>query len=204
MSPYLGSQDTARFITIATYAGNSSLDQSQPYNQWTNIATAVPPTSVFGEHRLALTWLMTLPGAPMIYYGDEYGEAGGVDPNNRVTWRGASGALSSDEQATLAWTRKVGAARKALPALRRGAYVSVFDSDQDRLVFARQDGAGDVALVALSRLGGATTIATALPASLGLADGTVLHDRLGGPDVTVSGGAISVSLGAQGAAILAP
>jgi glycosidase len=204
MSPYIGSQDTARFATIATYDDNPALDQSQPYNQWTNIATAVPPASVFGEQRLALTWLMTLPGAPMVYYGDEYGETGGVDPNNRVAWRGASGQLSTDEAATLAWSRKVGTARKALPALRRGAYVSVFNTDQDRLVFARQDGAGDVAVVAMSRLTAGTTITAPLPASLGLANGSVLHDHLGGPDVTVANGAITVTLGAQSAAILAP
>ncbi|HEY3807328.1 MAG TPA: alpha-amylase family glycosyl hydrolase [Kofleriaceae bacterium] len=205
MSPYIGSEDTARFITIATYDGNSSLDQGQPYNQWTDIATAVPPTTVYGEHRLALTWLMTLPGAPMLYYGDEYGEIGGVDPNNRVNWRGDSGTLSSDEQATLAWTRLVGTARKQLPALRRGAYVSVDNTDESSIVFARQDAAGDVALVAITRNTSATSIQTSIPAALGIADGTVLHDHLGGADVTVgSGGAIQVNLGSQGAAILAP
>jgi glycosidase len=205
MSPYIGSEDTARFITIATYDGNSSLDQSQPYNQWTNIATAVPPTTVYGEHRLALTWLMTLPGAPMLYYGDEYGEIGGVDPNNRVNWRGDSGTLSADEQATLAWTRLVGTARKQLPALRRGAYVSVYNTDESSIVFARQDSAGDVALVAITRNTSATSIQTSIPAALGIPDGTVLHDHLGGADVTVgSGGAIQVNLGSQGAAILAP
>ena len=204
MSPFVGSEDTARFITIATYDGNASLDQSQPYNQWTDIATAVPPSNVYGEHRLALTWLMTLPGAPMLYYGDEYGEVGGVDPNNRVNWRGASSALSADEQATLAWTRLVGTARKELPALRRGNYVSVYNTDEDRLVFARQDQAGDVALVAMSRLTTGTTITTPIPAALGIANNTVLHDRLGGPDVTVANGAITVTLGAQSAAILAP
>ena len=204
MSPYIGSEDTARFITIATYDGNASLDQSQPYNQWTNIATATPPSAAYGEHRLALTWLMTLPGAPMIYYGDEYGETGGVDPNNRVNWRGASGTLSGDEQATLAWTRQVGQARRALPALRRGKYVSVYNTDENVIVFARQDTTGDVALVAISRLTSATQVTTALPAPLGLANGTVLHDHLGGPDVTVTNGSITVSLGAQSAAILAP
>ena len=44
----------------------------------------------------------------------------------------------------------------------------------------------------------------ALPPSLGIASGTVLHDHLGGADVTVSGGTITVAIGAQSAAILAP
>ncbi|HEY4244484.1 MAG TPA: alpha-amylase family glycosyl hydrolase [Kofleriaceae bacterium] len=205
MSPYIGSQDTARFITIATYQGQDSAhDPSIPYNQWSNIASEVPDSHTYGEHRLALTWLMTLPGAPMIYYGDEYGETGGVDPNNRVNWRGGSSSLSADEQATLAWSRKVGTARKDLQALRRGAYVSVYNTNEDVLVFARQDSDGNVALVAMNRLGTPTTISAPLPASLNLANGTVLHDHMGGANVTVVGGSISVTLGAQSAAILAP
>jgi glycosidase len=203
MSPYFGTQDTARFITIATYAKNGSLDQSQPYNQWTNIATAVPPSSVYAAHRLALTWLMTLPGAPMVYYGDEYGERGGVDPNNRVDWRG-DGTLSTDETATLAWARAVGTARKAVPALRRGAYVAVYNTDENVLIFARQDAAGDVALVAISRLTSPTTVTATLPSSLGLANGTMLHDHLGGPDVSVANGGVTVTIPAMSAAILAP
>jgi glycosidase len=205
MSPYVGSQDTARFITIASYQGQDAAhDPSIPYNQWTNIAGPPPSSNIYGEHRLAQAWLLGLPGAPMIYYGDEYGEYGGVDPNNRVMWRGNSGSLSPDEQATLAFVRKAGTARHDLPAMRRGQYVPVYNTSQDVLVFARQDTAGDVALEALSRLQTPTTVTTALPASLGIAEGATLHDHMGGPDVKVSGGAITLTLGAQSAAILAP
>jgi len=205
MSPYVGSQDTARFITIASYQGQDAAhDPSIPYNQWTNIAGAPPDATTYGKHRLALAWMLGIPGAPMIYYGDEYGEYGGVDPNNRVSWRGGSATLSADEQATLAFVRKLGVARRDLVAMRRGGYVPVYNTSQDVLVFARQDGAGHAALVAISRLTTPTTVTTALPPSLGLAAGTTLHDHMGGPDVPVSGGAITVTLGAQSAAILAP
>jgi len=204
MSPYIGSEDTARFISIASYRGQSSAwDGSIPYNQWTNIAGPPPDSETYGRHRLALAWLLGQPGAPMVYYGDEYGQYGGVDPNNRMAWRKGS-ALSSDEAATLAFVQKLGQARKNLVAMRRGAYVPVYNTDADTLVFARQTTAGDVALEAISRLDTPTTVTTALPASLGLVDGTVLHDQMGGPDVTVKGSVITVSLAAQSAAILAP
>ncbi len=204
MSPYIGSEDTARFISIASYRGQTAaLDPSIPYNQWTNIAGPPPDSETYGRHRLALAWLLGQPGAPLLYYGDEYGEYGGVDPNNRVNWRG-DGSLSADEQATLAFVRKVGQARKNLTAMRRGAYVPVYNTDANVLVFARQDGAGDVALEAISRLDTPTTVTTALPASLGIPDGAKLHDQMGGPDVQVNGGIITVSLGAQGVAILGP
>jgi glycosidase len=205
MSPYIGSQDTARFITLASYRGQDAAhDPSIPYNQWTNIAGPPPDSDTYGRHRLALAWLLGIPGAPMLYYGDEYGEWGGVDPNNRVDWRGDSASLSTDEQATLAFTRQLGQARQALVAMRRGAYVPVYDTSQDVLVFARQTAQGDVALEALNRLSAPVSFTTALPPSLGLQDGTTLHDTMGGPDATVSGGTLTLTLGAQGVAILAP
>ena len=204
MSPYIGSEDTARFISIASYRGQTSaLDPSIPYNQWTNIAGPPPDSETYGRHRLALAWLLGQPGAPLVYYGDEYGEYGGVDPNNRVDWRGDSSSLSADEQATLAFVRKVGQARRNLQAMRRGAYVPVYNTDANVLVFARQDTSGNVALEAISRLDAPTTVTTALPASLAVPDG-VLHDRMGGPDVKVTQGVVTIPLGAQGVAILAP
>jgi hypothetical protein len=138
----------------------------------------------------------------MIYYGDEYGQFGGVDPNNRLTWRG-DGVLNADEQATLTYVRKLGQARKNLTALRRGAYIPVY-STFTTLVYGRQDAAGDVALVALSTATTPTTFTATLPVTMGLADGTLLKDSLGGPNVTVSGGSVTLTLGASGAAILAP
>ena len=108
------------------------------------------PTRSRTRHRLALAWLLGQPGAPLLYYGDEYAEWGGADPNNRAPWRGAS-ALTGEEAATLAFTKKLGKARQELAALRRGAYKHVF-ATEEVLVFARQDGA-NVALVALNRVG---------------------------------------------------
>ncbi len=202
MSPYIGSQDTARDVTLADYRGQDQAhDMGIPGNQWTNVAQAPGDAEPYARHREALAWLLTQPGAPMLYYGDEYGEWGGADPNNRHMWRGEQ-TLSADEQATLDFTRKVGEARRDLVALRRGAYRHVYASDQV-LVFARQAGS-DVALVAINDTDGPQSLATALPVTLFLADGTHLKDKLGGPDVVVSGGAISLTLGARGAAILAP
>lgn len=201
MTPYIGSQDTPRFVTLSSYRGQDAAhDPGVPGNQWSNIAGAPPNAEPYQRHRLALAWLLGLPGAPMIYYGDEYGQWGGADPNNRVTWRGDT-QLAGEEATTLAFVQKVGSARRELAALRRGAYRPVFGTD-DVLVFARQSGS-DVALVALTRLAGATFTAP-LPVTLPLAEGAVLHDRLGGADVRVSGGAVTITLGARGAAILAP
>jgi glycosidase len=204
MMPFIGSQDTARFATIATYQGQTAADDPGiPYNQWTNIAGPPDSTQVYQRERLAMAWLLTIPGAPFMYYGDEYGEWGGVDPNNRVTWRGDSTSLSANEMASLAYTQQLGAAKRSLVALRRGAYVPIF-SNPTQLLFARQTTANDVALVALTTATAGTTFTAALPAALPVAEGATLHDRLGGPDVTVTHGTVTLTLPAWGAAILAP
>jgi len=195
MSPYIGSQDTPRFVTLDS-------DPSRAGNKWSNYAGPPTTSEPYARLRVAMSWLLGQPGAPMIYYGDEYGEWGSADPNNRADWRGDSNSLSSDEQATLALVRKLGQARKNSVALRRGAYVHVY-ADENVVVFARQTTAGDVALVAINRTSSAQSVSFALPPSLGIADGT-LTDALGGPSVTVANQTIAMNLAAWGQAIDAP
>ena len=202
MTPFIGSHDSSRFVTLATYRGQPGWDKGVPGNQWSNVAVAPPDAEPYARHALALSWLMGLPGAPLLYYGDEYGEWGGADPGNRAFWRG-DGTLSANESAVLARTQKLGAARRELVALRRGAYRSLH-ATETFLAFARETKDGKVAVVALSRDPGPTTTEVTLPLTLPLANGTTLVDRLGGASVSVSGGKLSISLPGRGAAILAP
>lgn len=201
MTPYIGSHDTSRFVTMASYRDQDGAHPSGiAGNKWDNIAG--PPTAdAPARHRLALAWLLGLPGAPLVYYGDEYGEWGGADPNNRVMFRG-NGALSAEEQTTLTLTRALGKARKDLLPLRRGSYRSVY-ATEEQLVYARQASNGDAVLVALNRSDGPATISAALPATITFPTAT-LKNRLGGPDATVAGGLLNLTLPAHGMAVLAP
>ena len=176
MSPYIGSQDTPRFVTLADTSGGNAVAG----NQWSNYAGPPTTADAYGRMAMAMEWLLTVPGAPMIYYGDEIGQYGSTDPNNRMMWRGGGTTLTANEQGVLALTKKLGTARKDLVPLRRGAYVPV-EATQDIDVFARQTDAGASVLVALSRGTAAETITATLPPSLQIADGTTLHDHLGGP-----------------------
>jgi MYXO-CTERM domain-containing protein len=204
MSPYIGSQDTPRFVTLATYRGQDASHPTYiPGNKWTNVALPPDSSEPYQRLQVAMSWLLGMPGAPMIYYGDEYGQWGGADPNNRADWRGGGGTLSSDEQATLTLVRKLGQARKNLVALRRGDYVHVYASEAV-VLFARVTPGGDVALVAVNRTSSAQSLVATLPPSLGIANGTTLNDSLGGPSVQVSGNTVAISLAAWGQAILAP
>jgi glycosidase len=204
MTPYIDSHDTARSVTVASYRGQDANHARAVAtdNKWSNVAGPPPDAEPYQRHRLSLAWLFGLPGAINLYYGDEYGQWGGADPNNRAMWRGDQ-ALAGEEATTLAFTQKLGTARRQLAALRRGDYQPVYGTD-DALVFARTTANGEVALVALTRLAGGTTIQTPIGANVKLANGTTLHDRLGGPDVIVNGGSLTITLGPRGAAILAP
>ncbi len=94
---------------------------------------------------LATTFLLTFPGAPALYYGDEIGMEGGEDPDNRrcFPWDKAEW-----DRALLGRVRDLVALRRRLPALRRGAVVPV--SAAGRLLVFRRELPGDRVLVALN------------------------------------------------------
>jgi len=203
MTPYIGSHDTPRFVSIADYRGQDPAhDRSVPGNQWDNTAVAPSDGEAMRRMRVAMTWLLNLPGAPLLYYGDEYGQWGGADPNNRAMWR-SDDALSQDEATTLALVRKLGQARRDIPALRTGSYITLY-ADEDTLVFGRKRGFGDAALVALTRAQTPVPLAIEVAATLGWSDGSSLVNALGGASLKVTGGKVSFTLPGSGAAVLHP
>lgn len=203
MTPYIGSHDTARFASIADYRGqDGGHDRGVPFHQWSDTAVGPGDLEPYRRVRVAMAWLLGLPGAPLLYYGDEYGQWGGVDPNNRAMWRD-EGQLGPWESDTLAFTRLLGQARRELPALRRGDYVSLFASE-DTLVFARSLSPGDAAIVALTRADGPQQVDVDV-VQLGLQPGVVLDDMLGGNGAVVDGGGgLSLTIPGDGALVLAP
>lgn len=69
--------------------------------------------------RLAAFLQFAYPGAPMVYYGAEAGMTGGDDPDCRqcMPWE-----ETAPPHPAFSWYRQLLAARKALPALRTGAF----------------------------------------------------------------------------------
>jgi glycosidase len=203
MTPYIGSHDTPRFVSHADYRGQDAAhDKGVPGNQWNDTAEAPADAEPYRRMRIAMTWLLGLPGAPLLYYGDEYGQWGGADPNNRLQWR-PEAQLNADEKTTLALVRKLGAARQQIPALRRGAYVPL-TATEDSLVFGRKIDDGDAAIVALTRAG-APVMLSVDTGPLGLQAGTILTDAIGGDQVSVDPlGKVALTIPAGGSMVLAP
>ena len=144
MSPFLGNHDVERFLSRA--AGDLSGD---PVEQgFTN--PPPPPDSdlPYERARLAFAWLLTQPGAPLIYYGDEVGLPGAGDPDNRRPMR-FSDDLNSRESALLTHIRTWSQHRAASEALRRGALKTLHVED-DVYIYQRGTGPGAM-VVALNR-----------------------------------------------------
>lgn len=203
MTPYIGSHDTSRFATMADYRGQDAAhDKGIPGNQWNDTADPPADGEPYWRTRVGMAWLLTLPGAPLLYYGDEYGQWGGADPNNRMSWRDDT-ALSQDEKATLTFVRKLGQARRAIPALRRGDYQTLAVTE-DTLVVGRKIASGDGVIVGLTMSSSPQTL-TVDGAQLGFSSAAPLKDALGGPDVPVSGvGHVTLTIPAHSAVVLAP
>ncbi|MFI5296987.1 MAG: alpha-amylase family glycosyl hydrolase [Polyangiales bacterium] len=194
MAPFLGSQDDARFLSRA----NGDVVGDTTAQAFTSPPAAPTTVAPYNKLFLAQVFLLTQPGLPLIYYGDEYGQPGTGDPDNRRFMRFDS-ALSANEAALLAKVKVVAKARGTLAGLRRGARTTLY-TDGDGYVYAR--GATiDAVIVALNRGTTSRTVHVTVPASLSIPDGTTLHDLYGGPSVTVSGGAFDAPLTPQGASL---
>ncbi len=109
--------------------------------------------------KLAAVLLLTFPGAPSIYYGDEIGLEGGKDPDNRRSFPWDE--PGSWDQGILTAHRELIALRRAHLSLRRGDYRTLWpptDEPGDMLyAFARSH--GDETLVVAVNAGEATEVA---------------------------------------------
>ena len=205
MVNYLGSHDTSRFITLSTYRDLSGpFRRDIAYHKWQDLPQAPANSEPYDRLWLGMLSIMTLPGMPLLYYGDEYGEFGGGDPDNRHKMR-FDAELNMLESTALSRMQRLFMARAGSRGLRRGPFLSVL-LDENVYAYARLDPAGDPrqgALIVLNRLPTSEVALVPLPPELGFAAGARLHDLLGGPGYTVSGILLSVVIPPRSGVILA-
>ncbi|HNN54069.1 MAG TPA: alpha-amylase family glycosyl hydrolase [Pseudomonadota bacterium] len=113
MGHILNNHDTARFVSEA--AGNAGSDP------WKSPPAQPTDAEPYLRHMLAMTLLLTLPGIPVLYYGDEVGLAGAGDPDSRrVLPDVLGGGLFSMQQRVLEHVQRLGTLRRCHGALRKG------------------------------------------------------------------------------------
>jgi glycosidase len=80
---------------------------------------------------------MTIPGIPVIYYGDEFGMPGGNDPDCRRMMRFGS-ELSTIEKENFDVTKKLIQIRKSNMALLYGDLFEETETTENSMAFSRQ------------------------------------------------------------------
>ncbi|KUP09055.1 alpha-amlyase [Bacillus coahuilensis m2-6] len=86
-----------------------------------------PPT----RWKQAITYMYTIPGIPIVYYGSEIALNGGEDPDNRRLMN-----FNTDEE-LIEYIGDVGQLRQELPALTRGT-IELLGEDKGMLVYKRE------------------------------------------------------------------
>lgn len=188
MTPYLGSHDTSRYLSLAS-------DPARAGHKWSDLPSAPATQEPYDRMVAAFGWLLAVPGAPLLYMGDEYGEFGGADPDNRHMTRFGA-ALAPREASQLARVSALGRARHDLPGLRSDAIRPLMVNDS-LWVVARGTGAERV-VVAINRSASPVSLTVPVPREVA-ADGAELVDALDSSTrLTVTRQSLDLSLPAWG------
>jgi glycosidase len=162
--------------------------------------------------KLANTFLLTTRGVPQLYYGDEIAMTGPDEPTTRGDFPGGFpgdrrnaftyAGRTSEENEIFNHIRKLTHVRAELEPLRRGKLINLYATGQ-QYVYARQT-PSQVAIVVINNDKKTPTIEFDV-SRLGLANGTLLNDRLLGiRTVRVGDGKLKVTLPERSAAIFVP
>ena len=108
---------------------------------------------VYAKQRLALGLAYTLPGTPVVYYGDEVGLSGRRDPDARRPMP-AESALTADMRGVRDFVTRLAKLRDCSGALRRGTYRTI-SASAEVLAFARELEGAAPAIVVVTRSPGA-------------------------------------------------
>jgi glycosidase len=152
MTTWIGNHDIPRAIHFADWAFGNCTEGSHTGNGWTG--NFGQPQSAAPYERLALAFavMMTNPGIPLIYYGDEIGLAGGGDPGNRRMMVFENGQLNQHQIALRDKVKKLANLRGQLKVLGRGARTTLH-ADGDTWVYQMGGCGADFAevVVAINR-----------------------------------------------------
>jgi glycosidase len=140
MSRIIGNHDTTRFLSEAN--GDAWSDP------WSTPPVQPSDPAVYARHRIAIALLLTLPGMPTMYYGDEVALAGGPDPDSRRVMPSLS-SLSPEQGETLDVARRLGKLRACSSDLRRGDRVLLVATSHT-YAFTRDAGVGSPVIALFS------------------------------------------------------
>ncbi|HEY3448154.1 MAG TPA: alpha-amylase family glycosyl hydrolase [Myxococcales bacterium] len=208
MVTFIGSHDDARFMTKADPG-----TRDKKGNKWSDLPGMPADPRTYDRTYLALANLVTTPGVPLLYYGDEYGEWGGSDPDNRHMHK-AEATLNADQKGLLEKVRKLMTVRSQLRGLGRGSFQTLWCNSEawgdggagggNLWAYARVDtDPKQSAVVVVSlRYASWTGIGVAFPANLGWPESGTVVDALTEREYAYTGSNATVDVPGRGAIIL--
>jgi glycosidase len=191
MARMIGNHDVTRFVT--EIAGTPGADP------WEAPASVPSDPAAYDRQALALGLVLTLPGLPVIYYGDEVGLAGGSDPDNRRVMPDLA-SLPDDRIRLLDRVRRIATARRCLPALRSDTRIPLVVA-ADVWAFVRDAGDGRPAIVLASRHDSPVTIE--LPSTAAFPNGSFV-DVLDDERFALGTDAVQVAMPPRSLRVLVP
>ena len=197
MSPLIGNHDKSRFMAFADGELPDPEIAKEEEVGWTKPPRVDNPAS-HEKLKLAIGFLLSIDGVPMVYYGDEVGLTGAGDPDNRKMMPLES-ELGAEQKSVRDYFSKMTALRSSHPALRYGNRRLLVAND-NRYAFVRRH-FGDKVLAAWNK--GKDAAEFDLPAAPELPDGSYT-DALTGETMQVKSGRAIFSLGPMRAAFFIP
>lgn len=152
-----GNHDRARFISYAS--GDLRYDEDSKAAGWLR-DIQVSDTTAYDKLVQLNAFNMTIPGVPVVYYGDEFGDPGANDPDCRRMMR-FDDQLNKYEQRTRDAVAKIAHIRKSSLPLIYGDFVE-FGIDHNTWAYGRNY-FGETVVVVFNRNTEESTIKTLLP-----------------------------------------
>ena len=132
MGNITGNHDMPRFLYYA--GGSQRQGEDEKEAGWSREIKVEDPRG-YARLKMLNAFIMSIPGIPIIYYGDEIGMPGANDPDNRRMMRFTG--LSSEEESVKKVTAQLGKLRGSSLALSYGD-TRILSAGKDHLVILRQ------------------------------------------------------------------
>ncbi len=184
MGNIMDSQDKDRYMAYAD--GDLKINDGNSIEIGWNNPPHVDHLSSYQKERLYLAYLLTIPGIPTIFYGDEIGMTGAADPDNRRMMRFGS-ELNSNEKNNLYMVSKLIHIRDNHPALRYGDYYPLM-ADTNIFAYVRSD-MNERVLIVLNKSEESKTVSLSLPV---VYNAELISDFISGDKVKVNSNDVNI------------
>lgn len=194
MGNLMDSHDQVRMMAFLD--GDLTLSDDGTARAWQEPPITVDNPTTYQKALVLLGYILTIPGVPVIDYGDEFGMTGANDPDNRRMMRFGE-ELSPPEKEQLRQVSQLIMLRNGHSALRRGDYIRLH-VEKDLFVYSRGD-VHERLIIALNKSASSQIVEILLPDWL---KGQSLHSLLNGNTWPIDTNTVQFNIAGYGFEIL--